>query len=100
MVLFITIGINAFAQSKDNGKTRTRFNVELHCQSCIMKIEKNIPYEKGVTDLKCDLQEQWVEVEYKNDKTNDTKLIEAFQKLGKEATVANDVKAKEATPDK
>ena len=27
------------------------FDVDLHCQGCVTKIEKNIAFEKGVKDL-------------------------------------------------
>ncbi|MEG0948237.1 MAG: heavy-metal-associated domain-containing protein [Bacteroidales bacterium] len=83
-VCFLTI-VPAMAQKK--GQKKTTFHVEMDCQSCVNTIEKNIPWEKGVTDLKCDLKTQTVEVTYKTSKTNDSILIDAFKKIGKEAVV-------------
>lgn len=78
----------AVAQKK--GQKKTVFHVEMDCQSCVNNIEKNIPWEKGVTDLKCDIKTQTVEITYKVGKTDDSKLIEAFKKIGKEAQVVTD----------
>ena len=48
VVLSAVMSVNA---QKKNEKT-VIFNANLHCESCKAKVEKNIPYEKGVKDLK------------------------------------------------
>jgi copper chaperone CopZ len=53
-----------------------------HCQSII---EKNIGLEKGVKDLKFDLEAQKVTVVYNAQKTNVETLKKALEKLGYEA---------------
>lgn len=63
------------------------FNVDLHCQGCIAKIEKNIAFEKGVKDLQCDLQKKQVTVTYDASKTSIEQLQKAFEQLKKPATV-------------
>ena len=76
------------AQSKEKkGEKVTTFNVDLDCQSCVNNVENKIKWEKGVTDLQCDLAAKTVTVTYKTSRTDDEKLIAAFKKLGKEATV-------------
>jgi len=85
MVMAMT---NAFAQDskKKNEKETVTFVVEaMHCNNCIKKIEKNIAFEKGVTDLKCDLDTKTAEVTYRKDKTTTDKLASAFKKIGMEA---------------
>lgn len=67
--------------AKPKKETVTFFIEEMDCDHCVKKIEKNIAFEKGVTNLKCDLAKQTVEVTYKNDKTSKTKLIAAFKKI-------------------
>ena len=57
----------------------------MDCDHCIKKIEKNIAFEKGVTDLKCDLSTRTAIVTYKTDKTSKTRLAAAFKKIGMEA---------------
>ena len=79
-----------FAQKK-NKKQTTKFLVEsIHCDKCVKNIEKNISFEKGVTDMKCDLETKTVEVTYNTDKTSDDKLIAAFKKINREASVIKD----------
>ncbi|MDR0573150.1 MAG: heavy-metal-associated domain-containing protein [Tannerella sp.] len=69
-------------------KETTKFLIEnMQCENCIKKIEKNIAFEKGVTDLKCDLNTHTVEVTYRSDKTTDEKLITAFKKIDMQAKV-------------
>lgn len=73
-------------ETKKNKKETVTFLIEnMHCQNCINKIEKNIAFEKGVTDLKCDLSKLTAEVTYRTDKTTEDNLIEAFDKIGMKA---------------
>ena len=60
---------------------------DLHCQGCCDKIMKNIAFEKGVKDLVCDLPSKTVTVTYDANKTDVEKLLDAFRKIGKPATV-------------
>ena len=45
------------------------FNVNMHCENCKAKIEKNISWEKGVKDLSVNLENKTVRMvdEHKND---------------------------------
>ncbi|MDR2969804.1 MAG: heavy-metal-associated domain-containing protein [Tannerellaceae bacterium] len=75
------------AKEKKNNKKTVTFAIEgMHCADCVKKIEKNIAFEKGVTDLKCDLPTKKAEVTYRADKTTEDKIAAAFQKIGMEAT--------------
>lgn len=58
------------------------FLVGMHCQSCKERIEKIIPFEKGVKDLKVDLEKKEVTVVYNPQKTTEDKLRKAFKDLG------------------
>jgi Cu2+-exporting ATPase len=60
----------------------------IHCENCIKTIEKNISFEKGVTDMKCDLDTKTVKITYRKDKTDTAKLILAFEKIDYNAVVA------------
>lgn len=78
----------SFAKDKKNTKETVTFLVEsMECDHCIKTIEGNIAFEKGVTDLKCDLKKHTVEVTFKNTKTDVQKLIKAFEKIRKPAVV-------------
>lgn len=75
------------AQNTKNKKETVTFLVDgMDCNNCIKKIEKNISFEKGVTDLKCDLSTHTAEVTYRTDKTTEEKLVAAFKKIGMPAT--------------
>ena len=77
----------AFAQSdKKNEKETVTFNVKnMSCDNCVTKIEKNIAFEKGVTDLQCQLSTKTATVNYRTDKTTEKQLVAAFKKIGYEA---------------
>lgn len=75
-------------KKKNNKKETVTFKIDdLDCPSCVKKIEKNLAFEKGVTNLKCDLPTQTVAVTYHADKTDETKLIAAFKKIDMKANV-------------
>lgn len=80
---------NSLAAEKNNEKTLT-FKVSMDCHSCVKKIEGNIPYEKGVKDLKVSLDKKECTVTYRTDKTSEESIIKAFNKLGYTAEVKED----------
>lgn len=82
---------SAYAQDEKKKKDTVTFYVEgMKCANCQKKVEKNIAFEKGVTDMKCDLKTRTVEVTYKTDKTSKTKLASAFEKIGMDAVPVDD----------
>jgi len=88
MVCAIVTFSMTYAQDtkKKSSKETITFLIEnMHCQNCINKIEKNIAFEKGVTDLKCDLSKLTAEVTFRSDKTSEDKLVAAFDKIGMKA---------------
>lgn len=101
-VLFLcmlVMGLLTTAQAQETKKTKEKVKVtfdisEMDCQSCVNKIEKNIAFEKGVTDLKCDLKSKTAVVTYRADRTSEAKLQEAFKKIGMEATPQKAAKEK------
>ena len=81
--------VSAQTTKKKDTKETTKFLVtDMDCENCVKKVEKNISFEKGVTDLKCDLKTKTVEVTYNSDKTTEKKLIAAFKKINMNAEVA------------
>lgn len=66
---------------------------DIHCQGCCDKIMKNIAFEKGVKDLVCDLDTKTVTVTYDANKTDIPALLNAFDKIGKHATVKENTAA-------
>jgi len=78
MALFV---MNTYAEDKQKKVTEVTYKVEMDCQSCVNKITKNIPFEKGVKDLNVDFEGQTVTVKYREDKTTKENLVKAFNKL-------------------
>lgn len=94
LILIFSIGLlsTSMASEKKNEQT-VKFSVSMDCHNCVKKIEANIPYEKGVKDLKVSLDEKECTVTFRTDKTSKEALIKAFEKLGykaEEKTVQHD----------
>ena len=100
MVVVLSAAMSVNAQKK-NEKT-VIFNANLHCESCKAKVEKNIPYEKGVKDLKVDMKTQTITVTFREDKNTTENLQKAIEKLNIEVKVieGNNTSAKTQTGEK
>jgi len=77
---------NAQAQSRKPVKETAEitFIVALHCQNCVKKVEANLPFEKGIKDIKVTLDDHTVWIQYDISKTDPDKLKAAIEKLGYE----------------
>ena len=95
-LLFFLFAAQAIVAQTQKGKNTVIFFVEeMECEHCKAKVEKNIAFEKGVTGLKCDLEQQTVEITYKTDKTTPEKLIKGFQKIKMTAVPVDSIPDKE-----
>jgi len=81
-------------QEKDQkSDTETiKYWVSMDCEKCKAKIEKNVPFEKGVTGLAVDLPTKTVSITYKPKKTSPEKLKKAIQDLGYKTEVIPNIK--------
>lgn len=93
LALIFTTVLAVSAQKK--GLKTVVYNASLHCDGCKNKIEKNIPYEKGVKDLKVNLEEKTVTVTFNEDKNSTENIQKAIEKLGFKVTAVTDTKDKE-----
>jgi len=95
LCVMFTISTASSKDDKKDKKATTKFKIEnMSCENCIKKIEKNIAFEKGVTDLKCDLATKTAEVTYNSEKTSDEKLVKAFEKINFKATAVKEEEGK------
>ncbi|MDR2906880.1 MAG: heavy-metal-associated domain-containing protein [Bacteroidales bacterium] len=78
ILLTLAIASTVFAQSKDQKVT---FYVNYHCEQCIKKINKNIPFEKGVKNLKANLDDKSLVITYNPKQTTPEELRKAVEKL-------------------
>ena len=88
--------ITSVGQDKPGRATVTFFVEEMNCVHCKSKVEKNISFEKGVTDLKCNLESKTVEITYKKDKTSPEKLVKGFEKIKMTAVPVDSVLVKKS----
>lgn len=90
MLCFTVLTLNVSAQDKKEKQTSKKevtFDVSMTCDNCKRRIEKNIAFEKGVSDMKVDLPTKTVMVVYNFNKTDEEKLRKAIEKLGYEVKV-------------
>lgn len=82
MVMTLGLG-NASADNKKDlkGVTTTIFTTNLHCEGCVKKVMNNIPFKKGVKDVKVDIKSKDITVSYDSKKSSDAKIIEYFDKI-------------------
>ena len=72
-----------FKQDKKKSEIKeVTFNVKLHCNNCVKKVQENIAFEKGVKGLHVCLESQVIEIKYDAAKTNEETLKNAIVKLG------------------
>ena len=81
VALVSTLTMSADNKKKAKNVESVTFNVSMHCENCQKKIEGTIGWEKGVKDLKTDLEKKTV-TKFDVRKTNKQQLQEKIQELG------------------
>jgi len=93
VLFFLFTSVSLSGQEKSNKELATvKFETSIDCENCVNTIMKNIPFEKGVKDVKCDLTTKEVTVQYQKDKNKPEQLRRSIEKLG---YTAKEVKEKE-----
>jgi len=83
-------------QDKPKTTETVKYKTSIDCAACVNAIMSNLPQEKGIKDVKCDLQTKEVAVTYQKDKNNPEQIKKSIEKLG---YTAKEITA-EATPKK
>ncbi len=82
-LLFLFSSVSLSGQEKNKKELATvRFVTSIDCDHCVSTIMKNIPFEKGVKDVKCDLSTKEVTIQYQKDKNKPEQLKRSIEKLG------------------
>ena len=81
ILLLPMIMVALLGQAKDLKTLRVTTEPQMSCSNCENKIKKNIRFEKGVNQISTDLKGQVVTIEYDADKTDEDKIIQAFEKI-------------------
>lgn len=82
VALVSTLTMSANNKKKAKNVESVTFNVSMHCENCQKKIEGTIGWEKGVKNLKTDLEKKTVTIKFDVRKTNKQQLQEKIQELG------------------
>ena len=83
-----TSGIGVFGKPKKEYVTVV-YDVHLHCENCVKKVNENIAFEKGVKKLEVSLEKHTVTVTFDPSKTDAVKIAAALKKLGYETKLKN-----------
>lgn len=81
-VLLFLAPLSLGAQNRNKEIDTVKFVTSIECDDCVNTIMKNIPFEKGVKDVKCDLVTKEVTIKYQKGKTKPELLKRSLEKLG------------------
>ena len=81
-ILLIALPAVLSAQNKTKSTETVKFTTSIDCQNCVNKIMTNLPQEKGIKDVKCDLETKEVTVTYQKEKNNSEQIKRSLEKLG------------------
>lgn len=87
ILLLVPASLNAQKQNKSRDLATVKFETNIECDNCVNTIMKNIPYIKGVKDVRCDLPTKEVTIRYQAEKTKPELLKRALEKLGYTAKI-------------
>jgi copper chaperone CopZ len=69
--------------TQQDSKTETvRFTTSITCENCVNTIMNGLPKEKGIKDVKTDLENKTVTVVYQKDKNSSEQIKRSIEKLG------------------
>ena len=88
-VLFMALAVATACVAKDIKTVVLTTQPQMHCTGCEQKIKNNIRFEKGIKDIRTNVDEQTVTIEYDADKTNVEAIIAGFKKINYEASEVN-----------
>ena len=87
-IIMAALLIAAGAYAKDIKTVVFNTSPEMHCNNCENRIKNGLKFEKGVKDIRTNLEAKTVTIEYDADKTNPENLVNAFAKIDYKATEA------------
>lgn len=85
LLLVTMVMVALLGEAKDLKTLRVTTEPQMSCSNCENKIKKKIRFEKGIHQISTDLKGQVVTIEYDADKTDEDKIIKAFEKIGYKA---------------
>lgn len=77
-ILFVLTGLSLSATVKKD--TTVIFKAAIHCPSCKAKLDKNLPFEKGVKKYEFNMKDTTITVTYRTDKNSVPALRAAIER--------------------
>ena len=93
IALLAIFPVSTIAQEKSKNVQTIKFSTSIDCATCVNKIMTNLPHEKGIKDVKCDLKTKEVSVAYQKDKNSAEEIRKSLEKLGFTAKQVNESEA-------
>lgn len=87
LIIMMIVPLSINAQEKSKANETVKYKTSIDCAACVNKIMSNLPQEKGVKDVKCDLATKEVTVTYQKEKNNPEEIKKSIEKLGYTAKV-------------
>jgi copper chaperone CopZ len=86
-VALIATPLFAYGQQKqdvkqDKNLETVKFTASITCENCVNTIMSSLPKEKGVKDVKTDLETKTVTVIFQKDKNSGEQIKRSIEKLG------------------
>ncbi len=88
LIAFCLITLASFSLSAKDAEVKIKAN--MHCASCVTKIENGLKTESGVSTTSADLKSKVVTIKYDDAKTNPESLKKAISGMGFDADVQSD----------
>jgi len=87
LMIMMIVPLTIVAQEKSKANETVKYKTSIDCAACVNKIMSNLPQEKGIKDVKCDLATKEVTVTYQKEKNNPEEIKKSIEKLGYTAKV-------------
>ena len=98
LTMLLALLLTGFVYAQ-KGTAEMTIKTSVVCGMCKDKIEKELVFEKGVKEVKVDMEKKTVWVKYRSDKSSPEKVKAALTKIGYRADeIAADPKAFEKLP--
>lgn len=95
-VLLLSLPFILNGQEKKDKKVETiKYMTSIDCEACVSTIMNNLPKEKGIRDVKCNLVTKEVTVTYQKEKTDRELVRRQIEKLGYSAKPLTEEKSPE-----
>lgn len=85
MIMMVMLMVSVMTFAKDIKTVVYTTSPQMHCENCENKIKGNLRFEKGVKEIKTNIEDQTVTVKYDADKTSPEKIQKGFEKFGYKA---------------